>query len=239
MNAATRPAACAATPLRFPALPIGGLAGTSFKHEHLAAIRAEGSAARLLRSSCRKLHGRRRAAASRARNAAPRPSALAARRVHVDRRPNGRSTGRIWRASGISSSAMSRRWSPSISPGRRTRPRISTICCRCPTPRRRSRRVCDHIDEVQEAIRRPMLLENPSTYVAFRESTMSETDFIRSVVAAHRMRPAARRQQRLRVRHQSRLLGTRLSVRLSAGRCRRDSSRRSCRTDPTTRANCC
>src|ERR1700751_3047298 len=43
------------------------------------------------------------------------------------------------------------------------------------------KRVCDHIDQMQEAIRRPILLENPSTYVAFRESTMSETDFIRSV----------------------------------------------------------
>ena len=41
--------------------------------------------------------------------------------------------------------------------------------------------VCDHIDEVQEAIGRRMLLENPSTYVAFRESTLSETDFIGSV----------------------------------------------------------
>src|SRR6516162_8096772 len=41
--------------------------------------------------------------------------------------------------------------------------------------------VCDHIDEVQNAIRRPILLENPSTYVTFNESTMSETDFIRSV----------------------------------------------------------
>ena len=41
--------------------------------------------------------------------------------------------------------------------------------------------VCDHIDEVQEAIARPLLLENPSTYVLFRESTMSETDFIRAV----------------------------------------------------------
>jgi uncharacterized protein (UPF0276 family) len=42
-------------------------------------------------------------------------------------------------------------------------------------------RVCDHIDEVQDVIRRPLLLENPSTYVTFAESTMSETDFIRSV----------------------------------------------------------
>jgi uncharacterized protein len=42
--------------------------------------------------------------------------------------------------------------------------------------------VCDHLDEVQQAIGRRMLLENPSTYVAFRESTMSETDFLRSIV---------------------------------------------------------
>ncbi len=42
-------------------------------------------------------------------------------------------------------------------------------------------RVCEHIDEVQEAIRRPILLENPSTYVAFASSTMSETDFIRRI----------------------------------------------------------
>lgn len=42
-------------------------------------------------------------------------------------------------------------------------------------------RVCEHIDQVQQAIRRPLLLENPSTYVAFATSTMSETDFIRAV----------------------------------------------------------
>lgn len=42
-------------------------------------------------------------------------------------------------------------------------------------------RVCEHIDEVQQAIGRPILLENPSTYVTFRESTMSETDFIRTI----------------------------------------------------------
>jgi uncharacterized protein (UPF0276 family) len=42
-------------------------------------------------------------------------------------------------------------------------------------------RVCEHIDQVQEAIRRPLLLENPSTYVAFASSTMTEGDFIRAV----------------------------------------------------------
>ena len=42
-------------------------------------------------------------------------------------------------------------------------------------------KVCAHIDEVQEAIRRPILLENPSTYLAFRDSTISETDLIRTI----------------------------------------------------------
>src|SRR5260370_29439260 len=44
------------------------------------------------------------------------------------------------------------------------------------------RRVSEHIDEVQHAIRRQILLENPSTYVAFRESTMIERDFILGIV---------------------------------------------------------
>ncbi len=43
-------------------------------------------------------------------------------------------------------------------------------------------RVADHIDEVQEALGRQMLLENPSTYLAFAESTYSETDFIAEIV---------------------------------------------------------
>jgi uncharacterized protein (UPF0276 family) len=43
-------------------------------------------------------------------------------------------------------------------------------------------RVADHIDEVQETLGRRMLLENPSTYLAFAESTMSETDFLKDLV---------------------------------------------------------
>ena len=38
---ATRRASRASAALRFPAHPITGLAGTSFKHEHLAAILAD------------------------------------------------------------------------------------------------------------------------------------------------------------------------------------------------------
>lgn len=43
-------------------------------------------------------------------------------------------------------------------------------------------RVCEHIDQVQEALACQMLLENPSTYLSFAESTYSETEFIAEVV---------------------------------------------------------
>ncbi len=43
-------------------------------------------------------------------------------------------------------------------------------------------RVSEHIDLVQTTLKRTMLLENPSTYVAFAETTMSETDFLREIV---------------------------------------------------------
>jgi uncharacterized protein len=42
--------------------------------------------------------------------------------------------------------------------------------------------VSEHIDEVQNALGRTMLLENPSTYVVFAESTWAETDFLREIV---------------------------------------------------------
>lgn len=43
-------------------------------------------------------------------------------------------------------------------------------------------RVCDHIDRVQEELKRRLLLENPATYVEFAASTMSEGEFISAVV---------------------------------------------------------
>ena len=43
-------------------------------------------------------------------------------------------------------------------------------------------RVCRHIDRVQERLQRRMLLENPSTYVEFEASTMSEAQFLREVL---------------------------------------------------------
>ena len=43
-------------------------------------------------------------------------------------------------------------------------------------------RVADHIDQVQEALGRRMLLENPSSYLAFAESSWPETEFLAELV---------------------------------------------------------
>lgn len=43
-------------------------------------------------------------------------------------------------------------------------------------------RVCAHIDETQEHLGRQMLLENPSSYVSFAESTYAEAQFIAEIV---------------------------------------------------------
>jgi uncharacterized protein len=42
-------------------------------------------------------------------------------------------------------------------------------------------RVADHIDQVQDVLGRRMLLENPSSYLAFANSTWSEPDFLREL----------------------------------------------------------
>ncbi|QRQ87848.1 MNIO family bufferin maturase [Cupriavidus oxalaticus] len=41
--------------------------------------------------------------------------------------------------------------------------------------------VCRHVDQVQGALRRRMLIENPSTYLQFRHSTIPEWEFIAEV----------------------------------------------------------
>jgi uncharacterized protein (UPF0276 family) len=45
------------------------------------------------------------------------------------------------------------------------------------------RRVVERIDRVQSVLRRPILLENPSTYVRFEASALSEVEFLREVAA--------------------------------------------------------
>lgn len=43
-------------------------------------------------------------------------------------------------------------------------------------------RVCDHVDQAQQHLRRRLLLENPSTYVEFASSAMDEALFLTEVV---------------------------------------------------------
>jgi hypothetical protein len=43
-------------------------------------------------------------------------------------------------------------------------------------------RVCAHIDQVQDHLQRPMLLENPATYLEFSDSSLEEAEFISEVV---------------------------------------------------------
>ena len=45
------------------------------------------------------------------------------------------------------------------------------------------RRVAEHVDDVQTALGRRMLLENPATYVLFAESEIPETDFLAEIAA--------------------------------------------------------
>jgi len=42
-------------------------------------------------------------------------------------------------------------------------------------------RIVDHVDQVQAALGRRMLLENPSTYLAYAESTIPETGFLAAI----------------------------------------------------------
>lgn len=43
--------------------------------------------------------------------------------------------------------------------------------------------VCRHVDQVQEALRRQILIENPSTYLQFTHSTMPEWEFLTKLAA--------------------------------------------------------
>jgi uncharacterized protein (UPF0276 family) len=179
MNAAIKARASATIPLRF-SLPLGCVAGTSFKHEHLGAILAEGPQRGFFEVHAENYMGA---------GGPPHRALERVRRDHpvslhgvcmsiggpqpLDREHLARFRGLVARYQpALVSEHLA--WSTH---------ETSYFNDLLPLPYTQATldRVCYHIDEVQEAIRRPILLENPSTYVAFRASTMSETDFIRSV----------------------------------------------------------
>ncbi|HWL21277.1 MAG TPA: DUF692 domain-containing protein [Bradyrhizobium sp.] len=167
-------------PLRFPVMPIGGLAGTSFKHEHLPAILAEG------RQCCFfEVHAENYMGAG----GPPHRALEAIRRDHpVSLHGVCMSIGGpqpLDKAHLARFRNLVARYEPALVSEHLAWSTHETIYFNdlLPLPYTEATlgRVCDHIDEMQEAIGRPLLLENPSTYLAFRESTMSETDFIRAV----------------------------------------------------------
>jgi len=161
-------------------MPIGGLAGTSFKHEHLPAILAEG------RQCCFfEVHAENYMGAG----GPPHRALEAIRRDHpVSLHGVCMSIGGpqpLDKAHLARFRNLVARYEPALVSEHLAWSTHETIYFNdlLPLPYTEATlgRVCDHIDEVQEAIGRPLLLENPSTYLAFRESTMSETDFIRAV----------------------------------------------------------
>jgi uncharacterized protein (UPF0276 family) len=181
MTAVIKPAATsAAIPLRFPAHPVGGLAGTSFKHEHLAAILAEV-----------KQHGFFEVHAENYMGAGGPPH----RALEAVRRDTPMSLHGVCMSIGapqpLDKTHLERfrhlveRYEPALVSEHLAWSTHETTYFNdlLPLPYTAATlaQVCDHIDQVQEAIRRPMLLENPSTYVTFCESTMNETDFIHAV----------------------------------------------------------
>ncbi|WP_027998723.1 MNIO family bufferin maturase [Sinorhizobium arboris] len=167
--------------LRFPAHPVDGLAGTSFKHQHLQDILADGPAGGFFEVHAENYMGAGgppHAALTKIREDYP----LSLHGVCMSiGGPQPLDKGHLGRLA-----ALVRRYEPAlVSEHLAWSTHDSTYyndLLPLPYTEASLQRVAEHIDEVQEAIGRPLLLENPSTYLLFRESTMSETAFIRELV---------------------------------------------------------
>lgn len=181
MNAdLTTATASAANTLRFPAHAIAGLAGTSFKHEHLPAITTDGPQRGFFEVHAENYMG-----------AGGPPHRI----LEQIRRDNPVSLHGVCMSIGgpqpLDKAHLERfrslveRYEPALVSEHLAWSTHQTTFFNdlLPLPYTKDSlaRVCDHIDDVQATIGRPILLENPSTYVTFSESTMSETDFIRSI----------------------------------------------------------
>jgi uncharacterized protein (UPF0276 family) len=171
-----------ASGLRFTLHPIGGLAGTSFKHEHLAAILADAGQRGFFEVHAENYMGA---------GGPPHRALEAIRRDHpLSLHGVCMSIGGI---QPLDTAHLARfrslveRYEPALVSEHLAWSTHETTYYNdlLPLPYTSATldRVCDHIEQVQHAIRRPLLLENPSTYLTFRESTMSETDFIRQIAA--------------------------------------------------------
>lgn len=180
-DSAARPVSRVSGGLRFPAHPVGDLAGTSLKHEHLTAILAEGR-----REGFFEVHAENYMGAG-----GPPHHAL----TRISRDYPISLHGVCMSIGGpqpLDPAHLKRfkmlvdRYEPTLVSEHLAWSTHNTTCFNdlLPLPYTAATlaRVADHIDEVQEALGRSILLENPSTYVIFPEATMSEVDFIRELV---------------------------------------------------------
>jgi uncharacterized protein len=167
--------------LRFPTLPLDGLAGTSFKHEHLDAILEDGPQRGFFEVHAENYMG------------AGGPPHRSLERIRCEHPVSLH--GVCMSIGGLQPldrdhlarfCALVERYEPAlISEHLAWSTHQSTFfndLLPLPYTEATLDHVSSHIDEMQDALRRRILLENPSTYVAFEESTMSETDFIRAIV---------------------------------------------------------
>ena len=166
--------------LRFPAYPVAGLAGASFKSEHLPSILADRERRRFFEVHAENYMGA---------GGPPHRSLEIIRREYpvslhgVCMSIGG--PGALDKAHLEQFRRLVERYEPALVSEHLAWSTHETVCFNdlLPLPYNAATlgRVCAHIDEVQQAIRRPILLENPSTYLVFRDSTVSETDFIRAI----------------------------------------------------------
>lgn len=177
MTAAVLPGLLGTDAPRFPAFEPRGLAGSSFKPEHLAAIRDEGKQRGFFEVHAENYMGA---------GGPPHRALEAVRRDHPI------SLHGVCMSIGgpepLDKSHLARfrtlveRYEPALVSEHLAWSTHQTTYFNdlLPLPYNDATlsRVCDHINQVQDAIWRPLLLENPSTYLAFTESTMAETEFI-------------------------------------------------------------
>jgi uncharacterized protein len=166
---------------RFPAHSIAGRVGTSLKHEHLQAILAEGKRDRFFEVHAENYMG------------AGGPPHAALSKIRLDYPlslhgvcmsiggPQPLDKGHLQRFK-----ALVDRYEPALVSEHLAWSTHGTTYFNdlLPLPYTAATlaRVADHIDQVQEAVGRRLMLENPSTYLIFPESTMGETSFIAELV---------------------------------------------------------
>lgn len=178
---ATRHAAVLTDSTLFPAFPVAGRAGASFKHQHLGAILAEVDPAGFFEIHAENYMGA---------GGLPHDALARLRRDHPVSLhgvamsiggPNDLDPDHLRRFA-----ALAARYQPALVSEHLAWSTHDDVYYNdllpLPYTDETLRHVCAHIDQVQSAIGREMLLENPSTYVLFEESTWSETDFLREVV---------------------------------------------------------